>query len=68
MMGARTSAPLQITRLNPGESSYDIEAQEMLFVQLDDSDLANRVIVIDTDTTDFNLRDVHAASIPLCQI
>lgn len=63
-LGARTSAPLQITRLNPGEAKYDIEAQEMIFVQLDDSDLSNRVIVVDTNTTDFNLRNVHDSLYP----
>jgi len=64
MFGARTSAPLQITRLSPGEAKYDIEAQEMIFVQLDDSDLSNRVIVVDTNTTNFNLRNVHDSLYP----
>jgi hypothetical protein len=63
-LGARTNAPLQITRLNPGEAKFDIEAQEMIFVQLDDSDLSNRVIVVDTNTVDFNLRNVHDSLYP----
>lgn len=62
--GAVANAPLQITRLNPDEGKYDIEAQEMLFVRIDASDLNNRTIIVDTNTTNFNLRSVHDSLYP----
>lgn len=57
--GAASEAPVQITRLNPGSDSYQLEAQEVLFTGFDPADVLNRTIIIDTPTNDINLRDLH---------
>lgn len=61
--GSMSSVPIQVTRLNVTDSLVQVEAEEALF---DDNvvDLVNRVITIDTDTLDFNLRTVHDTLYP----
>lgn len=63
--GAASDAPIQITRLNPGDAQFDIEAEEMLVVEQAPEDLINRVIVIDGNTTDINLEDLHNTLYPV---
>ena len=43
---------------------YDIEAEEILFTQLDPVDLATRVITIDSNVSNINLRTLHDAIYP----
>jgi hypothetical protein len=62
--GLPADAPIQITRLNPMSDRYDIEAEEMLFQNLDPGDLVNRVIIIDSAINNVNLRDLHDAIYP----
>ena len=62
--GALESIPVQVTRIRPLPDRYEIEAQEMLFAQLDPEDLLNRVIVIDVNSLNFDLRSVHDAGYP----
>ncbi len=61
--GADVTAPIQITRLNPGDTQFDIEAQELL-ISGDATDLTNRVIVIDSDTSNVNLKTLHDTLYP----
>jgi hypothetical protein len=65
--GAVAPVPIQITRFEPGPGVVGIEAEEMLFSRLDPVDLENRSITIDTNTTNFNLRNVHDSLYPAPQ-
>lgn len=62
--GAPIARPIQITRLNPGDGKFDIEAEEMLVAEVDEEDLINRVIVIDGSTENVNLRTLHDTLYP----
>jgi hypothetical protein len=62
--GAADSVPLQIVRLQPGDSGYEIEADEMRFVSFDGGDLDNRVIIIDANALDVNFRAAHDSLYP----
>jgi len=58
--GARVDAPIQITRLNPLEDKFVIEAEEMLFTAYGvDIDPTAHNVIFDVSTLDVNLRDVH---------
>lgn len=57
--GLPVQAPIQVTRLNPTDSTFEVEAQESLFATQDPEDLTNRTIIVDVNTYDFNLRSVH---------
>lgn len=56
--GERITVPIQITKLNPEADRFEIEAEEMQFDTVD-NDPAARVIIIDADTFDVNLRTLH---------
>lgn len=62
--GAAASAPIQITRLNPGEARFEIEAEEMLVTAGAELDLINRVVVIDSNTLNVDLRALHDTLYP----
>jgi len=62
--GARETVPVQITRIEPREDVYIVEAEEMLFVNIDTEDLDTRTIIIDANTYDVNLRTMHDALFP----
>src|SRR5262249_11816229 len=62
--GVATDAPIQITRLDPQATQFDVEAEEMLVAFQSDEDLSDRVIIIDTNTLNFNLRETHDALYP----
>lgn len=64
MDGTPTDAPIQITRVNPMQDRYQIEAEEMLYSSEDQVDLANRVLIIDSNVTNINLRTLHDAVYP----
>jgi hypothetical protein len=56
--------PIQITRLNPSDESYEIEADEMLAAAIAPTDLTNRTIIIDGGILDVNLRTLHDSIYP----
>lgn len=57
--GALADVPIQITRLNPDVGVYQVEAEEQLFVDLDNEDPNVHPIIIDSNTFDVDLRDLH---------
>lgn len=62
--GASTNAPIQVTSLRTTDDKFVVEGEEVLFKVQDPGDLTNRVIVIDTDTMNFNLRGAHDSIFP----
>jgi hypothetical protein len=62
--GLPADAPIQVTRLNPLSDRYEIEADEMLFENVDPADLVNRVITIDAAIQNINLREIHDSIFP----
>ena len=65
--GAAELVPIQITRLNADESAYQIEAEEAIMVDVPGGgggDLTNRVITIDSDSYNINLRTIHDTLFP----
>lgn len=57
--GAQEDVPIQITRLNPDVGVYQVEAEEQLFVDLDNEDPNVHPIIIDSNVFDVDLRDLH---------
>lgn len=57
--GAMEDVPIQITRLKPTDATYDLEADEMLFVDLDNEDPNVHAIIIDANVFNPNLRALH---------
>ena len=62
--GERESVPMQITSLRPGDAWFGIEGEEVRFVELDEQDLTNRVIIIDGSAFNLNLRTIHDSLFP----
>jgi hypothetical protein len=62
--GAATTAPIQITRVNPQAGEFAYEAEEQLYQIIDPEDLDNRTIIFDAAITDVNLRSVHDSLYP----
>lgn len=62
--GASDEIPVQVTSLSERDSDKLVEAEEVLFRQYQTADLDDRVITIDTDYLDFNLRAVHDTLFP----
>jgi hypothetical protein len=62
--GAQTEVEVQITRLVETDDQIAVQAEEMLF-EGSAVDLDNRVIIIDANTVDFNLRTVHDTIYPV---
>lgn len=63
-LGNVVPIPVQVTRVVPSADSVQVEAEEMLFKQFDPADLANRVIIIETNELNFNLRTAHDSIYP----
>lgn len=57
--GSPTTAPIQITRVEPKAGEIGLEAEEQLFEIIDPEDLDNRTIIFDANILDVNLRTVH---------
>lgn len=57
--GALADVPIQITRLNPDVGVYQVEAEEQLFVDLDNEDPNVHAIIIDSNSLNIDLRDLH---------
>lgn len=61
--GARELVPVQVTRLNPTATMFEVEAEEMLFVQFaGDSNI--HTVLVDANVNNFNLRTVHDTLFP----
>lgn len=61
--GAAAQAPIQVTRLNPMADKFQIEAEELLF-DTSNQDVSDRVIIVDSNVNNFNLREVHDTLYP----
>lgn len=57
--GEGDTVPIQITRLGPEADRWEIEAQEMRFSSFFNPDPGTRVIVLDSDLFNVNLRNIH---------
>lgn len=57
--GVRDSVPMQITALRRTASAFEIEGEEVRFIQLDPEDLTNRVIIIEGNAPNVNFRTLH---------
>ena len=57
-------APIQVVRLDPQADRYVVEAEEMLYTAFDPADLVDRVIILDGDINNVNLRDLHDGLFP----
>lgn len=62
--GAGTTAPIQITRVNPRSGEFSYEAEEQLYQIIDPEDLDNRTIIFDAAILDVDLRAVHDSLYP----
>lgn len=62
--GALTDTPIQVTKLNPDEDRFRVEGEEVLFTEYDSADLTNRVVILDANTNDINLRSLHDSIYP----
>lgn len=51
--------PIQVTKVESLPDRVNVEAEEMLFEQFDPGDLIDRVITIDSDVLNLNLRTTH---------
>lgn len=61
--GDLVDVPVQVTRLNPPADRFKGEAEEVLFA-VPVQDLNIRNIIVDTNTNNINLRDIHDLSYP----
>lgn len=57
--GAEETVNIQITRLRPDADIIQVEAEEVLYPVTAAEDLINRHIIIDANTHDINLREIH---------
>lgn len=62
-IGARIEVPVQVTRLNSPPDRWRGEAEEILF-NVPDEDLTNRLVLIDANINNVNLRDAHDSLYP----
>jgi hypothetical protein len=62
--GSASDMPIQITRLNPANESFEIEADEMLSASIASVDLTDRVIIIDGAINNINLTTLHDSIYP----
>ncbi len=63
-LGNVVAIPVQVTRAVPSADSIAVEAEEMLFKQFDPADLQDRVIPIDSNVNNINLRSLHDSIYP----
>lgn len=61
--GAREAAQIQVTRLQPNADLIVIEGDEVLF-SAPDEDLSNRILIIDSNINNVNLRTAHDSLYP----
>lgn len=63
--GVRSPAPVQWTRIVPGAATFSVEGEEITFAVIDPVDLANRVLTIDTNDFNLNIREIHDSIYPV---
>lgn len=63
--GADEIVPVQITRLDPQSEKLKIEAEESIFTNYNTEDPNSRVIVIDSNAFNINLRTIHDTLYPV---
>lgn len=56
--------PVQVVSVRPTSTTYEVEAEEMRSVILDEDDLVNRVLTVGANATNINLRQIHDYSYP----
>lgn len=61
--GDEVDVPTQVTRLKPAADRFVVEAEEMLYTASDE-ELTERLIIIETDTLNVNLRTIHDTLYP----
>jgi len=57
--GEPDTIPIQFVKVTPDADFYKVEAEELRFVEFDEGDLDNRVIVFDANVFNVNLRTTH---------
>ncbi|MEI9899700.1 MAG: hypothetical protein WDN31_05615 [Hyphomicrobium sp.] len=62
--GELAAAPIQVVRLTPGADLIKVEAEEANFTFFDPTSLTDRVIIVDVNTLNFNLRSAHDSLFP----
>lgn len=62
--GAREIVPVQVIKLKPGPAILQAEAEEMRFENLDAGDLLDRIIILNIDNYNLNLRTIHDQLFP----
>jgi hypothetical protein len=62
--GEESTVPVVITSVQNRDAHILVEGEEANFAQLDPADLVDRVITVDTNLNDLNLRTVHDALFP----
>lgn len=63
-IGNEITTPIQVVQVNPMPDRYQVVAEEMFFNQFDPADLANRVIFVDSNVSQLNLRSLHDSIYP----
>ncbi|MBN9335780.1 MAG: hypothetical protein J0I64_20130, partial [Devosia sp.] len=67
-MGARDQVPMQITSIGVDPGRQRVEAEELNYAAVDEEDLSNRVIIIDGNAFNLNLRDIHDSLYPTIRV
>jgi hypothetical protein len=63
--GTLAQVPIQVTRLAPFADRFTVEAEEMLFEDIAPVDLVNRVIIVDANSYNLNMRTMHDSLYPV---
>lgn len=63
-LGIQHNVPIQITYVDPQADKFDVRAEEMLFTTLDTEQNRDRVITIDGNINNINLRSLHDNQYP----
>jgi hypothetical protein len=63
--GEPTTAPIQVTRINPTEDRIEVEAEEMIFRQNQVVNVVDRVITIDSPINNLFLPSIYQAIFPV---
>lgn len=62
--GAPEFADIQVTHINHNRAVLNVEAEEVLITEGDEVDLTNRTIIVDSNTTNFDLLTIHNGIYP----
>jgi len=63
-LGVAYNSPIQITRVDPQDDMMKVTAEEMLFTTIDTAASTDRVITIDSNVNNINLRSLHDSIYP----